>query len=271
MWEWRVEQHQMPDEKGEPNPLCTWPEIEKMHQSGVIDFQSHTMYHALIPTSNRIIDFFHPNFNTYYFGNIFVPVYRKGKTDWVDRNVPFGTPIYDSEPRMSKFPRFFDDENVREKCQNFVAEQGGADFFHRKDWRKQLKHFFRAARKESSGKERFESKAEQKSAMFSELRESKNIIEQRLNKTVAHLCYPWFVGSALSVEQAKKAGYKTNFWGNLPGIRENTVGGDPFRLVRLEDRFIFRLPGDRRKSLRHIMGEKIKTYGKFPLKNMRSR
>ena len=264
VWEGKIQLDQLPMERKENNPLCSWQEIENMHRSGIIDFQSHTMYHALIPISNKVIDFFNPNFNAYYFGNIFVPLYRKGKTELIERKVPFGTPIYDSEPRTSRFLRFFDDENIREKCQSFVVSEGGKEFFNQKDWKKQLNRFFRAERKKGSVKERFENKEEQRLAIFSELRESKQIIEQRLNKSVQHLCYPWFVGSAIAMEQSKEAGYKTNFWGSLLGIRENLVGSNPFKLVRLEDRFIFRLPGKGRKSLRELMVEKVHVYGKLP-------
>jgi len=33
------------------DPLCTWQEIREMDEAGVIDFQSHSMYHSLIFTT----------------------------------------------------------------------------------------------------------------------------------------------------------------------------------------------------------------------------
>ena len=55
--------------------LATWNEIKIMHESGVIDFQSHTMYHSLVFTSDKVFDFVHPAYNPYFYGNIFIPIY----------------------------------------------------------------------------------------------------------------------------------------------------------------------------------------------------
>ena len=262
VWQGHFPLNQVPMEKNELNPLCNWKEIEEMHRSGVIDFQSHTMYHDLIPVGRKVIDFFNPNFETYYFGNIFVPMYREGNLDLIERRIRLGTPIYEAEPRMSPFPRFFDDEKVREKCQRFVEEEGAVEFF-KKGWRKKMESFFQKAKKESQLNERFESAEEQKKAIGLELQESKAIIENRLNKKVVHLCYPWFIGSNLSIEQSVQSGYKTNFWGTIPGIRENRIGSNPFKIVRLEERFIFRLPGEGRKSLIELIEEKFSKYAKL--------
>ena len=264
VWSGHLSMSELPLESTEADPLCNWLEIEKMHQSGVVDFQSHTLYHALIPVSNRVIDFFHPRFDTYYFGNIFIPLYRQNGHDLVDRRIPFGTPIYASEPRMAKSPRFFDDERIRQRCQNFVLEEGGEAFFSG-NWRKKLEAFYRAERQSMSVHEFYETPREQEEAIYQELKESKEQIEARLHKSVAHLCYPWFMGSSISVEQSSRAGYKTNFWGRISGIRENVSGTDPYKIVRLEDRFVFRLPGEGRKSLKKLLTNKIKRYGKLPL------
>ena len=268
VWNGETEFWQLPLEETESNSLCTWKEIEEMHRSGVVDFQSHTLYHALIPVSNKVVDFFHPQFDRHYFGNIFVPLYRKDGADLVEREVPLGTPIYSAEPRMAKFRRFFDDENIRLKCQDFVLKEGGERFFGG-NWRKRMEAFYQSVRRSKSPSETFETKEEQEENIYAELLKSKNAIERRLNKSVEHLCYPWFIGSRIAIKQSIRAGYKTNFWGYIPGVRENVTGSDRFRIVRLEDRFIFRLPGDGRKPLPQIMGEKIKAYGKSPLKNMR--
>jgi len=261
VWGGKIPKENLPLEKNSDPPLCTWREIEKMHVSGVIDFQSHTLFHALVPVSNKIVDFLHPNFDTYYFGNIFVPVYREGERDLFDRTLPLGTPIYQSEPRMSMVPRFFDDEELRKKCQQFVKEEGGIEFFQKKNWRKRLETFFQSTARHLLLKERMETPEEQKQAMFYELHQSKILIEQRLGKTVSHLCYPWFIGSSVAVEQSKKAGYRTNFWGWIPGIRDNKAGQNPYQIVRLEDRFLFRLPGEGRKKLSELLLQKINTYG----------
>ena len=73
-----------------------------------------------------------------------------------------------------------------------------------------------------------------------------------------HLAYPWTRGSALSLQLSKDAGYITNFWGCLPDNRLNTPGTDPFRICRVKDDYIFRLPGTTRWSLADVFLMKSK-------------
>jgi hypothetical protein len=128
---------------------------------------------------------------------------------------------------------------------------------------------------------RYEDNAERQEAILYELRESKAIIENQIpGKSVNHLCYPYFSGSDLSVKLSQKSGYLSNFWGwdmssiqssngyathrylmgyqtwgshTIRGRRTNTVGDDPYRIVRLPGDYIFRLPGRGRRSISQIM------------------
>ncbi|MFX0208428.1 MAG: polysaccharide deacetylase family protein, partial [Candidatus Hodarchaeota archaeon] len=87
-------------------PFCTWQEIETMHQSGVVDFQSHTMYHNLEFTSSTIVDYIHPTFPTWYH-NFRVPLFSVDGIDNIERKAELGTPIYSFKPRMAGERRYF--------------------------------------------------------------------------------------------------------------------------------------------------------------------
>lgn len=87
---------------------------------------------------------------------------------------------------------------------------------------------------------------------------SKKLIEERLSKEVRHFCYPYGVGSPLAVSLAQTAGYATNFWATLKNRRTNRPGDDPFYCPRLKNDFIFRLPGDGRKSLWDMFALKLR-------------
>jgi len=257
-WEGRVERSGIPFEETVTEPLCTWQEIRAMHESGTIEFQSHTLYHHKILVSPKLIDFINPVFDTYFFGNVHVPVYRKDGVDRFDRKMPMGTPVYRSRPRMSSERRYFDDEKVRESCAHFVAERGGEMFFRTKGWRKVLQAHFRSIGEEAGGESRYESETEREEAILSDLRESKRWIEEHIpDHEVRHLCYPWFEGSDLSVELSKRAGYVSNFWGPLPGRAGEASGGDPYRIARLDEGYLFRLPGKGRKPLHQILARKF--------------
>ncbi|RKY92690.1 polysaccharide deacetylase [candidate division KSB1 bacterium] len=269
VWAGRISLHQIENRDFGSNPLCNWEEIRQMHASGIIDFQSHTMYHSLIFTSQRVVDFINPAFDFYLFSNINVPVFTVNGMDNVKREAEWGTPIYDSEPRMSPRRRYFDDEELRNRCIEYVKERGGADFFNTPGWRKELYKYFRKTRNQLSSKGYFETAEHQREAIFKDLYDSKILIEKKLpGKTVNHLCYPWFIGSGLAVEMSKKAGYLSNFWGIMFGRRSTRLEHNPYRIIRLEDKYLLRLPGTGRRSLREILGEKfLENYPKL-VKNL---
>ena len=242
-------------------PLCSWEEIQAMHASGVIDFQSHTMYHHQTYVSQHLVDFIHPGFEKYFFGNInALACCQKGQLQF-NRESELGTPVYRAEPRMHGRPQFFDDERLRNSCIKFVAKEGGDSFFLQKAWRKKLLSFYRSEKRRFNDIV-FETVTEQYQEILDDLKLSKKIIEDRLlGKVVTQLCYPWFMGSELAVRASREAGYKVNYWGMVPNRATNRLNQDLFYVPRLEDRYILRLPGDGRKSWMEILKNKLKVYG----------
>ena len=230
--------------------LATWNEITIMHESGVIDFQSHTMYHSLVFTSNAVFNFVHPEFNPYFYGNIFVPMYTKSGQDVVSRDPLLGMPIYQGQPRMIAKSRFFDDEGLRTACITAVQNEGGQEFFQEKGWRKKLELVMTDYRRQHKVSERYETPEEREHALVEELRESRVIIEERLKgKNVNQLCYPFYEGDEVSIRASQTAGYDVNFFGQRKGRLVNRPGDDPLNVVRVEDIFLRRLPGSGRQSL----------------------
>jgi hypothetical protein len=248
--------------------LCSWYEVKEMHESGIIDFQSHSMYHSLVFVSSRIEDFFHPFFDSFAM-NLNVPIFKKNGVENVSRHIQLGNPIYGCASRFSGKRRYLDDEGLRNRCIEYVSLNGGKEFFRDHGWRGKLKKIIREYRQKYGDKGYFESEEELRENLYNDLLESKCMIEKKLpGKTVNHFCYPWWEGSDIAVEMSKKAGYLTNFWGILPGRRTNRCGDDPYRIVRmLSDDYIFRLPGDGRKSLLKIIGKKfLLNYKRFAIR-----
>lgn len=247
------------DRKRTVDLLCTWQEISLMHENRTVDFQSHTMYHILIFTSPVIEDFIHPSFD-FHHKKFNVPILKNNGTENITREVEYGVPIYENQPRFSNKRRYFDDVNIRNICVEYVNNQGGGIFFKKSNWRKILTGFVDEYRRKYGDTGYFESEEEQREYLYKDLKESKRTIEKKIEgKTVNHLCYPWWVGCDLSIELSKKAGYLTNFWGiDKESRTRNRVGDDPYRVSRLlSDDYIFRLPGEGRKPLRKIMEEKF--------------
>lgn len=238
---------------GPDSALATWPEIKMMHESGVIDFQSHTMYHALVFTSNNIFDFINPKYNTHFYSNTHVPIYSVSGKDVISRELLMGMPVYWAKPRMSAERRFFDDEEIRNRCIEFVNSEGGGEFFQMKNWKKILCNLISECKKASIINERYETAEERDKVVFDELLKSREIMEDKLTgKKVTHLCYPWFEAEDFAVSISKKAGYETNYFGSIKGRSTNHPGDDPFKIVRIDDIFLQRLPGKGRKSVKEI-------------------
>ena len=229
-----------------------WDEIEQMHKSGIIDFQSHTLRHEKIFIGDEIIDFCHPGIFVDELG-LDVPTVASGGNR--RRLADFGAPVYKTGSRMGKCLRYLDDEALRDDCIGYVREHGGASFFERKMWRRELRRFLRGIGRGTAG--RFESPQEQSEAISTSLIEAKEMLQSWLNKKISHLAYPWGYGCGLSVSLSKSAGYKTNFWGPLPGVGAKVTGADPYYIPRLKDDYLFRLPGKGRKPLAEIFRYKL--------------
>lgn len=106
---------------------------------------------------------------------------------------------------------------------------------------------------------RYETKEEQTEDIKTNLLVSKKILEEKLNKPIEHLAYPWGIGSPLSQNLSKQTGFLTNFWGPIPGLPCNDIEDcDLYKLVRLKDDYVFRLTGQGRKSLYSIFTMKLK-------------
>jgi hypothetical protein len=234
--------------------LARWNEIKIMHESGVIDFESHTMFHSLVFTSDRIVDYMNPGFDTHFYGNIRVPLYSVDGRDVPARDAPLGMPIYGGAPRMSAANRFFDDENLRNTCIEKVRREGKEEFFKQRGWRRVLQNVVDEYKRNQTVVERYETPEERNRAIFNELIASREAIEARLRgKRVSHLCYPWFEGANFAMDASKKAGYAMNYFGQLADKTTNMPGDDPFRIARIDEIYLRRLPGQGRTSIANLL------------------
>lgn len=265
VWEEKILPNELIDrDNSREQPYCTWQEIREIGNNGAIEFQSHTMYHSLIFTSPEIIEFFNPSFDS-YVGNHNVPIVRSNGIDNWSREVDWGTPIYTNIPRMGGKRRYFDDETLRQQCIDFVRDRGNKDFFTKTNWKQQLRGYVEDYKDKHGEKGYYESDRDLREGIYADLLESKDLIEKKLPGTkVTHLCYPYYVRSQVAIEVSKEAGYLCNHWGFFEEKRSNQRGDDPYSIVRLSEEFIFRLPGEGRKSLPELIFERIaKNYRRF--------
>ena len=234
--------------------LCNWEQIQDMHKSGTVDFQSHSMYHHSVFVSPRIVNYITPSDSPSFLQKQVFPVIEDKANVFFPEDLPLGTPIYESFPRYGSKRRYIENPEVTKLTTDFVTDKGGPDFFLRKSWKHELDKLVKSRAKTSYQGARFESAGERKNAILKDLRDAKRLIEARLSgKTVRHFCFPWYEGCADSAKLSAKAGYITNHWGwHLP--REVlTCSTSILPVRRLDPQYIWRLPGKGRKSLTVVL------------------
>jgi peptidoglycan/xylan/chitin deacetylase (PgdA/CDA1 family) len=246
-------------------PTITWDEAKKMHASGLVDFQSHTLEHTLVHVSAEIVDFIHPAYQ-YGFNNFRVPILRYAGIDSVHSRHSLGTPIYRYQPRMGAARRYFDDEELRNACTAWVESHGGEQFFTHLGWRNDLAGFVKDYRNSNHIQDRFETQEEQALALRYSLDQSKKLIESNLpDHVVRHLAYPWNHFGVFASSLAQELGYISVFIDINPKkfpplqnnpylidrlIPINEFGDDPYMITRLDarGRLVLSLPGKGRIS-----------------------
>ncbi len=159
--------------------FCTWDQIQEMHRSGIIDVQSHTLFHRFAPEWPRVIGC---------------------------------NGVKGGFQHMDQFP-----------------------------------------------------------TMVEDYRRSREVIEERLDKPIRHLCYPSYDGTEASIVASNAAGYMSNFWGVIPGRKTNRKGDDPLRTVRVLDDYLLCLPGNGRQSLWDVAVRRVRQNGRLAVRRFLNR
>jgi peptidoglycan/xylan/chitin deacetylase (PgdA/CDA1 family) len=86
--------------------------------------------------------------------------------------------------------------------------------------------------------------------------QAREILGNRLKKSVEHLAFPKFFGTEEALRIGQACGYRSFWWGTLPHRPGNSPGDSPLRVVRLEAQFLRRLPGDNRRPLSSVLSDR---------------
>lgn len=251
----RIEAASRKERAGTGKAWPTWSDVRAMRDSGVVDIGSHSLNHARIFVGSRLTGFVSPDIFVDGLG-LDAPLVRQGSRD--DLLGDLGAPLFRVASRLGLRPRYFDDEAARAACVRLVREGGGPEFFRDPAWRRRLERRRRAMAAHEGVAGRWETPSEQRDAMAREMTVSRNMLEETIERPVLDFAYPWTEGSDLAIELSRAAGYRTNFWGPLRGARINRQGQDPFRVVRLKEDYLLRLPGHGRRTLIDVLRMKAR-------------
>ena len=236
--------------------IITWEQANEMYRSGVIDFQSHTMYHTGIFIAPEVVDFYHPQYISYQIWNL--PVMNVHKQDRYFEIPEPGTPIFKYASRLSDHRRYYPDEAISDICVKYVRENGNEDFFKKKNWRLTLEKLIEDYRQTHSFNGYYEAPEEQEKQIKAELMNSKKEIEANLpGKIVRHISFPWNQVGKITNKLLKVCGYETAY-GGLSGEYATNNHIKLNYINRVNGDFILRLPGKGRASLANLFASKIK-------------
>jgi peptidoglycan/xylan/chitin deacetylase (PgdA/CDA1 family) len=192
-----------------PRPgFLSWPEMREMESQGVADVQSHALTHTWYPTGKRIVDFRHPGddhlwvtWNAHPERKPFLQKDNPGLVRW-------GAPVYESAKSLEA-RRYFPDAGLDGWLIEYVKKNGGESFF-KGNWRDALFHQVEVYHRHHPAQGHWETDEEFEARIRSELKGSKETIEQRLGKRVRILCWPGGGLSPAAIRIAEEEGYEAS-------------------------------------------------------------
>ena len=218
----------------------SWPEMRRMHESGVVDFQSNARTHTWYFNSDKIIDFHHP-------GDSYVWLYwnrfPEKKHAWLNHSfregVPWGSPIYTYDQALLT-KRYYEDPGLTGALVEHIEGNGGVGFFDRQHWKEELFRFAEQYRSSHGSRGFCESDDEYVDRVRDELTYSKKLIEEKLRKSVDFFCWPC---GDFTDDLHRMAVEESGYWATVTARkRPNCYGNDPSLIDRTYFRADYRGP-----------------------------
>jgi peptidoglycan/xylan/chitin deacetylase (PgdA/CDA1 family) len=215
--------------------FLNWQEMRRMQESKLVDIQSHGLTHTWYFSSPRLIAFHKPGHNEYPWMAWNLRPDKKPfyLTEDQSEYVHYGTPIYVHEKALI-CRRYFPPREVAYELTSFVARNGGIEFFNLQGSEKQLLEYHHLLMTKFKIKEYYETDEEHKRRLFNELKLSKQLIEQNLDKNVDFICWPGGAYNKQVLSLAEEAGYKAwTLSSSDQTSYKNIQGGNPKTIKRV--------------------------------------
>ena len=216
--------------------FLNWAEMRAMERSGLVDIQSHAQTHTWHFTGPRVVDVHRPR-QPQPYPWLFWNARPERKPYYLNENQetfrPWGYPVLEHAKALLA-RRFIPDEQATARLPEVVASRGGADFFAGADWWSQLQSFITDAFPDGALPGTYETVGERRERVRGELFESKQCLEEGLNKTVDFICWPGGGNDSEVRELAQEVGYKGWTLGSMEHRdQRNRPGADPLVLRRI--------------------------------------
>lgn len=230
--------------------ICNWSEIREMYFSGLIDIESHSLFHRDVFISKEIKGFVNEKSSFRPFNSSIQPYLTFndiGKE--ITPNNYIGLPLFKTDSLMNAPEHFVLTKEGIDFCKEIAsASNKNVNYLKRKE----------VIEKEINKNNSIIKFTENPlNELSDDLKKSRNLIHQKLNEKAGyHLCLPWTLGNSKTIEIAKELKFESCYWGIL-NKKNNKPGDDPFYITRIKGDFIWRLPGVGRKKLFEIYMYKL--------------
>lgn len=216
--------------------FLSWAEMLEMEKSGVMDIQSHAMTHTWYFSGPKIVDYHVPHEiapHPWLFWNVRPDRKPYYLAEDQQEFLPWGYPILEHHKSLTA-KRYFPDEDAICEITNFVAENGGREYFQRPDWRPTLKSWVENIFDDGRLPGYYETDDSRISRITDELTLSKALIERNLGKQVDYICWPGGANDETVLALAKTQGYKSWTLSSDSNVeKRNCPGIDPSNIKRI--------------------------------------
>jgi len=207
----------------------SWRELAAMRDSGLVEIQSHGRTHARVMAMPRLAGFVTPREpNPWLLWNRRPDSRQRW---WIelrrDRSL-WGHPVFVQRPALTHRACRPAPGAVRHMLA--WSRRQGDGFFERRDCKQALAEEWRRYGARRRLRPVRETEAAYAARVNAELRESKTILEQRLNIPVRALCWPENAYNETTERWAREAGYAVTVANGHDTL--NRVGEDPGRITR---------------------------------------
>ena len=190
--------------------FLSWEEIKLMRNSGIMDFQSHTMTHAKYYSGDTICAFHHPGADYLYpVGNLFperLPYYITDPE--FEKLVPYGTPFFIQTSsvicRRVSINKTFEEECVQ------ILKDYNWDMYQFEDCMREVSGLYESYKSRNKLIVDIECEKEYRRRVTYEIAESKQDLERKLGGPVNHICWPHGDYNEFCHQTAIRAGYRSS-------------------------------------------------------------
>ncbi len=206
------------DQMLKDSEYLSWEEVGEMSRSGIFEIGSHSLNHNACFSSAVIRKFNNGNPGEWFYS------YAQ------DRRL--GIPVYEKKWECAA-DCLRDDLKLRDYLADCAKDNGGVFFFMHSNYKRILFKKYREYVRKHKLNMHFEERGKRISKIKREVADSKQFIEDKINRSVNFFCYPWGDYDELSKNEIQKAGYLGSLTLNV-GLNNKKV--DPYLMKRVEVR-----------------------------------